>query len=411
MPSFGRSLTLQKLLDSFGDDRPVGAASIRDLITTLSSPTLQVATNQLPRWRVALGKMLSGQANARILCLGDSTTFGVGSNNANGAGGGDMVTLSYPTQLASILTNFGYPANAHSFLGFGSNAYESKLTNDGRITTGSSWSLSGTNATLTCGGCTALATTGTNSITFLPTANVDTFKIWGIAYGGAGPNGVLAAQINSGSVVTHDFGTTPTRPDSFTVTAALGANTLKLTWSSGGKVYVVGVEAYNSAAKQILVANAGWPGAGIKDLASVNTGNTTYDPVSMAKAFAPDLYLVSVGINDWRSGGSGLSAAQYKATLAAYCASLNSVADVMLVSPAPSQPVAADDGFQSQFVAAMHDVALEGGYAFVDNYARFISWTRNQALYGPTPTPGNLHPNMVGYSDFARSIAQAITAI
>lgn len=322
-----------------------------------------------------------------------------------------MVGGSWPTQLASLLKNAGYSANAESFLGFGSSAYESKFTNDARFTAGNAWSLTSTNNTLSCGGSMGLATTGTNALTFTPAMSVDTFKIWGVAYGGAGPNGVLSASINGGSATTHNFGTTPTRPDSFTITGTLGASTLSLSWSSGGKVYVIGVEAWNSAAPQICIANAGWPGAAINDVSSVYSGSTTYDPLSMAAAYAPDLYIVSVGINDWRSGGSGLTPSQYKAALSSYCSALNNVADLILVSPAPSQPSASPEPYQQQFVDAMHDVASAGGYQFVDNYTRLGPWNNNQNMYAPTPTPGNLHPNAVGYSDFARSISRVILNI
>lgn len=408
MATSGRALTVQQLLDSFGDDRPVGAQAIRDLIATLASPTSVSAVNHLPRWRSALGKMASGQADARVLCIGDSTTFGVGSNNANGSGGGSMVALSYPTQLATVLSGMGFSANAHAIVGFGSSVFESKLTNDARVSAGNSWSLAATNNLQSCGGCMALATTATNSLNFTPTTNVDTFKVWGVAYGGAGPNGVVSAQINSNAAITYNFNSTPTRQASFTTTATLGANTLKLSWSSGGKVYISAIEAWNSSAPQICIANAGWPGAGLKDMASVNSGSSGFDPLVMAQTYAPDLYIVSVGINDWRSGGSGITPAQYKATLTSYCSALNSVADVMLVSPAPSLESASSYGYQQQFVSAMREVANDGGYQFVDCFTRFGPYGANASLYGPLPTPGNLHPNMVGYSDFARAVANAM---
>ena len=360
--------------------------------------------NSLKRFRTALAGTLTGASRTRILCIGDSTTFGVGSNGHNGAGGGDMQPTSYPTMLASVLSTMGYPANAHSIAGMGSGSFESRFTNDGRFTVGNSWSLYTAGNGQTLGGCMALATTGTNALSFTPSGQCDSFKIWGIKYSA---NGTLSAKINAGTATTHSFAGTPTGIDSFTITGTLGANTLNLTWSSGGTTYVSAIEAWNSALPQICITNAGWPGAKVADISANSGGDSgsTYNPVQLALAYAPDLYIVSIGINDWTAN---TDINTWVSQLTTFVTTIQATADVILVSPAPSATSAASVDTQNKYVQAMKKIASDHGCVFVDNWGRLGLWADNNAMYANLPTPGNLHPNGLGYTDFAHAIARTI---
>lgn len=384
------------------------AASISaPIVQSMATPNvIGLSPLSLIRWRTALAKMLAGQGNARILCVGDSTTFGVGSNNANGTGGGNMQPLAWPTQLATILTNMGISANAHSIAGFGSISFEDRSHNDGRVTFGSSWTKFAFAANQSAGGCLAQATTNTNALSFLPTSNVDTFKIWGVK---GGTNGVLSAAINAGTPTTHDFSGGALSIDSYTISGTLGANTLNLKWSSGGTVFVSAIESWNSATPQVCITNAGWSGAGIKDIDSTNSGSTGYDAKAFALAYAPDLYIVCVGINDWRSGGTGTSLATYTAKLQAFLTALQAVGDVILLTPAPSHTADASIATQQGFVAAMQSIAANLGIPLIDVWNRWGPWSNNSSMYATYPGgPGDLHPIHIGYADIARTIARVL---
>src|SRR5258708_38463873 len=83
----------------------------------------------LNKLKAALGKVMSGRANARILCIGPSGTFGFGSNGTNI---GDMHTAAYPTQLAAML-NKTVSSHANAFMGCGGSP-NNTINLDPRIT-------------------------------------------------------------------------------------------------------------------------------------------------------------------------------------------------------------------------------------------------------------------------------------
>lgn len=78
MSSFGRVLTLQQILDSFSDDKPVGVQQIRDLIATIAqggiSPLLSSADG-------ITAKSGGGQGSATALTAGINRITGVAAAN------------------------------------------------------------------------------------------------------------------------------------------------------------------------------------------------------------------------------------------------------------------------------------------------------------------------------------------
>lgn len=353
---------------------------------------------QLPRWRLALAKMLSGQANARVLFPGDSTTFGVASNNNNGRTGGDMNALSYPTQLAAQLTQAGIISNAHGWMGDGSSVYETRHTNDSRFVMGSSWTQFA--GTPSLGGQFFTASTNTTALAFTPAAPVDTFKVWFVQ--GTG-NGVLSLDINGAGAITANTGVTPNQIGSATITGTLGTNTLNIKWSSGGAVYVVGVEAYNSAVKSVNLINAGWSGAKVSDLVGASQ---PYGAFASIPLFAPDLSVIDIGINDWLLG---TSPAAYQTSLTNLVTQCQITGDVILVTPAPTAIATTPQATQQPFITAMYAVAAAKNVPIVDNWARWGSQEANLPMYSSN-SAGNVHPNMIGYSDAARSVAKVLHA-
>lgn len=358
--------------------------------------------SSLKRYRTALAKTLSGQANTRVLCIGDSTTYGVYSNNTSS---GDFNKYSWTSQLASLLTAKGIPANANSFMGFGAQTYQNRFSTDGRLSNFTNWNgySTGGSGANTIGGMLAVSNTVGGTFLYTPSSPCDTYKGWGIC---SASNGVLGLQVESGALVTlNENGANSIV--SGNATGVLG-NALTVSYQSGGHVFLIGIEAYNSQAKQVCVANAGWPGAAVNDIDGNNqlSSNAFWSPLAGALAYAPDLYIVDIGINDWNATGSGITPIQYQAALLAYLTSLHAIADVILVSPAPSAISAASDAYQQQFVQAMASVASAIGIIFVDNWTRFGPYEQNTVAYYNT-----LHPNMIGQSDFSRPLANILSSI
>ena len=214
------------------------------------------APQNLKKWRAALAKAKAGTSNARILCLGDSTTQGVGSN---GASTGNLTPLSYPSQLAGLFSAAGINAHWNSFCG-DSNSGQSRDTLDSRIAlSGNMVQYYSPTSTYACpgGGMLGASSSTSSKLAFTPTVNVDTFKVWYVA----GPTGTFSMDIggsgttninvNNGGVFTIL---------SSTIAGSLASNTLNIKWVSGA-FFIVAVEAWDSSKKWVSVMNAGWSGS------------------------------------------------------------------------------------------------------------------------------------------------------
>ncbi|NUO57296.1 MAG: SGNH/GDSL hydrolase family protein [Hamadaea sp.] len=180
-----------------------------------------------------------------------------------------------------------------------------------------------------------------------------------------------------------------------------GSHTLTLTATTGGNgMYFEGVEVYNGdEAAGIHVLDGSHSGWQSDDFA---TGGTTapglwYDSLN---ASAPDLVLISLGVNDWRSGSqTRLTSAQTKSNLQTLIANIRSK-----VTSAPSIGLmipysVADPGSTPEawpnYRKAIHDVAqADGKCALIDLDAvaagGFVGTTDPYALnYGTD----YIHPN------------------
>lgn len=348
-------------------------------------------SSQLRKYRTAVAKVKSGQANMKLLCLGDSTTFGDGSNNS---GVGDLKTFCYPNQLTAMFNSTGINAHCNSFMGYGSVTFTNNKDNDPRIVVGSSWTTFGSGSP-TLGATLFTASTTTNALSFTPTVNVDTFVIYYITAVG---NGVLSLDINGAGGTTQStnaangFATV-------TKTGTLGTNTLNIKYSSGGAVFVLGVEAYDSTKKWIDVINSGWSGAKASDLA--NNGSF-FAPLAAYAFLAPDLTIIMDGINDW---GAGVSLSTYKTNMQTLITTGKISGDVVLVSPAPSGTAQASIATQQGFVDTMAQLSIENNVPFINWWTRMGPQASNTAMYW---TANILHPNMNGYNDLSQTIFNVI---
>jgi lysophospholipase L1-like esterase len=346
----------------------------------------------LPKFRTAIAKVKSGQANCKILCLGDSTTFGTGSNNSNV---GNLKPLAYPTQLQAMMNSAGINSHSNSFMGYGSTSFENNGSgaNDARIVMGSSWS-GWINPAF---GGTLFENTGstTNSLAFTPTLPVDTFVI---TYLTATGNGTFSAGVNSGTP-TNQNTNSGSGFATLTVTGTLGINTLNLKYVSGGTVFIQGVEAYDSSKKWADFVNAGWSGAQAGDIA----GNVAfYSPIGGLEFFAPDLTLLNIGINDW-NGSTTL--ANFQTNVQSVITACKLSGDVIIVSPAPTASSQTPSTTQQGFVTVLSNLANTNKVPFIDWWTRMGPQANNTAMYW---TGNNVHPNMIGYSDNAQDIFNMI---
>jgi hypothetical protein len=89
-----------------------------------------VAPAILINFRRAIAKVLDATSDAKVLCVGDSTTAGYGSSNT-----GTPQFTSFPARLAYLLNSYVAPAA----MGLGVPPTTSVAVNDGRWSAGTGW--------------------------------------------------------------------------------------------------------------------------------------------------------------------------------------------------------------------------------------------------------------------------------
>jgi lysophospholipase L1-like esterase len=347
------------------------------------APKTTATVQGLPAW--ARKRMLAtlAQGPCRVLCVGDSTTAGVYSDSYTTATGSANQggPNSYPAQLAKRLTAMGIPAE-YSFClpGHGGN-------DDSRWSLGT-WGYAaygaGMNAAITS------ATAG-QTATVTPTNVANTYIVY--FFGDSG-TGVFTAQATGGvSVSINTVETTAGIYGSAVVTASATASTNTITFTNtSGTVFVVGVESSDSAnPNKVRIMGAGVGGS------KATVWNNTSGPgaLNFIKGIAPDLTIISLGVND---GAVPDTTANVLAAVNSIAATAAASGDVLLMSAVPHDSVTAVDGYNAAYKGT--------GKPYADLQAR---WGNKGPVMG-LMTTDNTHPNALGYGDMATLVANTLTA-
>lgn len=355
----------------------------------------------LPHWTSCAARVKINAGNCRIYAVGDSTTFGLYSSGVGDTG--DLTVAAYPTRLAQDLNSTHLPAQRDSFMGAGS-SQGAGFGNDARVVVGSGWTT--VNAPST-GGLLFGASSTTASLAFTPIDQVNQFILWYVTNAG----GIGTYAVDAGGTTTFSSGGAAGL-HSVTISAgALGAHTLNLNWSSGGSVYVVGVEASNTAIGAVQVVNCGIPGAGAGTVTGISWASATsaWSPLNSVPIQAPDVVLLDLGINNW-TGANATTVAVYTTNMQALITAYSATSDVILVTPSPSSIGSVSLATQQQYVQAMYQLAIANNLILVDNFSRWGSYERTNVA--PFLYYNNvLHPGPNGYSDFAQAIAGALLSV
>jgi lysophospholipase L1-like esterase len=346
----------------------------------------------LVRWRRALAAIGSG-IRPKLLCAGDSTTFGAGST---GPDGGELKDGAYPTILARMLSAAGLPAEAQSIYGDGSAVWESNHAHDRRVHMDGGWRPSADNDEGRCVGGQYFCAASSGALAFSPTTPVDTFRVLTIADPGGGMLGLEAG----GAAAEHQ---TAAQGSGAIVPVSLktrrGLQTLRLGWRSGGPVAVAAIEAFDSTLPGIDVANAGWSGATSADWA---IATRPWSPARSLHCHGADLTLVSLGLNDIQVG---IAPEAYAGNLEALVTDASRSGDVALVTFPPMAESAAPLARQRLYVEAIKSVSARTGSPVIDVWSRFGSHEATSPLgyYADA-----IHPRARGYKAMAEIIFAAI---
>jgi lysophospholipase L1-like esterase len=369
-------------------------------LPTGSTP-LNLNATLMPHWTSCVARVKINAGNCRVYAVGDSTTYG--DYSANTSNTGDLTVASYPTRLSQYLNASTLPAQRDSFMGAGS-SQGAGFGNDARVVLGTGWSTVNSAST---GGLLFTASSATTAFSFTPVDQVNQFILWYVTNGG----GTGSYQVDSGSVTDFSSGGAAGL-HSVTISAGtLGNHTLNLQWVSGGAVFVLGVEASNTAIGSVQIINAGIPGSGAGTVTGISWAQTTsaWSPLFSVPIQAPDVVLLDLGINNW-TGANATSVAVYTTNMQAIITAYLATSDVILITPAPSSIANVSLATQAQYVAAMYQLAAKNNIPLIDNFNRWGSYERTNVA--PFLFYNNvLHPGPNGYSDFAQAIAVQLLSV
>jgi lysophospholipase L1-like esterase len=356
---------------------------------TLATPSefLNFSSNNLRRWRKAIGAVRAGTGRARLALVGDSTTAGTGSANS---GTTNAVPGSYPTLLAALLNSADVPATASSC--WGRNMLPAT---DPRVAA-PNWVQS----SYVLNGNSMRANGITDTMAFTPGVSWDTAEVW---YADLAGSGTFTVNADGGATLATVTPSGSGALNKVIVTKALATSVLNIARTTGGSVYIAGVVTYDSTSKKVDVCNLGWHGSKVVDWATANASyinNVT--PVSNLPQVAPDLTVISLTINDW---SNATDMASYTTYLQAIITAALTTGDVIIMSGIPSSPTAATTDVQAKYIDAARQIALANNLPFINLTQRWGSYAVSNALGMYSDT---LHPLAVGYADVARAVAVAL---
>ncbi len=341
---------------------------------------------QLPNWRLALAKVRDGVADAKILFIGDSTTYGMSDTLCTT----NVWPGSYPARVWNILASKYTVAPG---LTKPPAAVDSPCI-DNRWTLGTGWTE---NAAYGWGGFSSVeGVAGSGNLVFAPNngATYDSFDVYYTT--STSGLGTLTITATGGSpVVQSTIHSSPIGFQHVTVTAASAAtnNTVTIT-TSVNPVFVDAIEPWLSTVRTVRIGSMGVSGSTSSNWAN---GFSGYLPSVAIANYAPNLTVINLGIND---GYSSVPAATVTANLSNIVTAAQASGDVILVMPNPvsQTPTVTSEAL---YYPAIQNLANTLNVPLIDIYGRWgQTWQTNLMA-------NSLHPNDYGYWD----IAEAITSL
>ena len=257
----------------------------------------------------------------KILCVGDSTTWGIGSTLFSTFPN----TGSWPTRLSSLLNSYHAPSQ----IGLGvPNTYGT----DNRWTLGAGWANYnlGWGGDGSTNGASFVSSTG-GTLTYTPGSTQGTYDKFDMYYLPATGNGTVTATATGGSAVVQSTNAANGVAKVTVTAASAGTGNALAMVNSAGATWITGVEPWLSTASKIRVANAGVTAS----TTSQWTIDATWGGVPHIKLYAPDLTIISLGIND---AGSAVATSTVIANLKTLITATQVSGDVIVMSFPPSGP-------------------------------------------------------------------------
>lgn len=390
-PTTGAWVSGQPYIDSYGATWSCITSGTPGVWKQSQKPSVL----QFPHLHQALSGPRNGVSGDRkILLVGDSTTYGYGGG-IGGLGGVGIVNA-----LAKGLTARGIPAAP----GLSIPNCPAAPGPDPRWIAGTGWSqvsaepwsFGGLDPTWFATGA------GHNTLSFTPGGGYtyDTFDIWYIVNTGLGS---FKAAIDGGAQTTITT-SGPGAITKTTITATAGISHVVNFGDITGSVLIVAVEPSLSTQPTLRIGNAGVSTSTSGEWV-VTTGNAGFGPLDAIAAYAPDVTIINLEIND---AENNISVSTHLANITTIAAIAKFSGDVLVQSAFPSQQI----GTYNQEVAyteALPALCAANGYKFIDMFNHMGGAGAYAALNGIFYFD-NLHPNGIGYGEMAGAILDEMLA-
>ena len=325
-----------------------------------------------PKWKSAVQRVVNGEGIAKILCVGDSTTYGTAAEMPNGY----MNERSWPTRMAQQLqrhvaaTIYGLVVPPSE-----SSSVPARLL-DSRWTLGAGWGRPST-AGVGFGGLNSTLRGAPGSELLFNDPRV-TANRWDVYYttNTSGTLGEMTVQATGGSAVTVQQGSQPEISIKKVTVSAPSSGTDNIlsirNTGASGNIYVLGVEPYLNGASRIRVANAGSSGSTTTSWLQQNsTAGNGWNYFEYVKAYEPDLVIFDLGIND----ATHITAAQYITNMQRLIDGAEAAgAAVLLKTMIPSSGA---KGLEEEAYVSALNGDLDRNYPIVDIFNHYRSYERN----------------------------------
>jgi lysophospholipase L1-like esterase len=372
---------------SGGSSGPItGDQNLNQSTNALTTTGNSLTASQLPHFRLAVAQTKDGGRDTKVLFLGDSTTEGIGSS----LGGTFVGYGSYPSRVK--LSGSASPPVVNGLAIY-------NIVDD-RWTLGSGWTFTagfgfcqgGNNAG-------ALNESGAaGDLTFTPGATQGTFDSFTVYYLTNPGNGSATVTATGGSATTIN---TSAAAGYATVTVkASGASTGNsvAVHPVSGAVFIEAIEPFLSTTPTIRKGNAGVSGATSGQCAT----NGSFNSLSAIKAYAPDLTVISLGINDAAVNGNDVFLG---ANLQAIIAAAQVSGDVILSTMPPSQDTTRITN-ERLYQPIYYALSQADRLPLLDVFMRFGS-AYNAAFMNSDGT----HPTEFGYWDWAAGFDALVNSV
>ena len=358
-----------------------------------------------PRWKTAVERVNSGAGSAKVLCIGDSTTYGTSAEMPNGY----MNERSWPTRMAQYLAR----NVATSIYGLsvppsdGSSVPE--RTVDSRWVLGAGWTRSSLDG-ISLGGMRSAynGAPGSGPLEFNePRTSANRWDIYYLTITSS-TMGQFTAQATGGSAVVVEAGNQPTRGVAKVTISAPASGTGNIlsirNTGASGNIRIIGIEPYLDGASRIRVANAGSSGSTTAtwlQQASGTPPTSDWNVLGFLPTYQPDLTIIDLGIND----APTVPVADYLARMQTLANAAYATGSAVLIKTMiPSGGTNGRREREAEYVQALIN-DMSPRYPVLDLFNHYGPFERNEARGWMNDT---VHGNDAMYYDVGSTVAETL---